>query len=70
MKEITDIKIVKETGCEHFYFVGYEDDKTEDDAKFKIYQSENNEATLIAVSRDERETVSFDVYDNNGTFEV
>lgn len=70
MTEKTDIKIARETGCEDFFFVGFEDDKTEDTAKFKIYQSENADNTLFAVSTDENETLSFDVYENDGVFEV
>ncbi|KAB7891430.1 hypothetical protein [Poseidonibacter ostreae] len=70
MREETDKKIVKETGSEEFYFVGFEDDKTECNAKFKIYQSENAEKTLIAVSNDDSEKVSFEVHEDDGVFEV
>ena len=68
MTEFQDKQAVKNLGTDEWFFIGYEEDKTEDTATMKIYQTNAGDMFAVAIHRD---YISFEVVtDDDGEFLV
>ena len=68
MTEYQDKQAVRNLGTDEWFFIGYEEDETEDTAKMRIYQT--NAGDMFAVGIDD-DYISFEVVmDDDGQFLV